>query len=512
MRRWSLASLALVVGLTGGTYLAGTWSLGQNPPPANSTPAATGIPKELTSYRNVVKRVLPAVVSIEARTKVVRARDDERMQQRAPLPFDDSQIPEEFRKFFDDFRRFPSQSPTVPAPRVGYGSGFFVDAAGVVVTNNHVVEGADSVVVETQDGKKYTSHKWHRDPRTDLAVVILDVKGTQFPYLELGDSDQMEIGDRVLAVGAPFGLAGSVTHGIVSGKGRNGFHMNMYEDFIQTDAPINPGNSGGPLVSLDGKVIGINAAIKSRSGGFQGVGLAVASNLAKNVINSLRTEGVVHRGYLGVQIRELDPDVASRLNVPKGTGVLVADVFDKTPASKAGLKAGDVLTSVAGKPVHDGKALQYAVAGLPIGKAAAVEYVRDGQKHTAQVTIEEQPAQFGTETAPAPRAPRGETSAVPLDKIGIEVSDLTPSLANDFGYRKGATGAAITKVQPGSLAAEAGLRRGMLIRKVDNKAVTSAADVRQHVEAASLDRGVLLQVQSVQGGTNFVLLRTAAKE
>src|SRR5205085_2615933 len=202
------------------------------------------------------------------------------------------------------------------------------DPKGVVLTNFHVVGGADQVEVQLKDGRKFLSKDIHGDRKTDLAIVRIKAGDEPLPFLELGDSDAMEIGDRVLAVGAPFGLTGTVTAGIVSAKGRNGLNVNMYEDFLQTDAAINPGNSGGPLVNLEGKVVGINSAIKSRSGGFQGGGLAIASNLAQRVMHALRTDGVVHRGYLGVQIRDLDPEVAARLNLPKDTGVVVAEVFD----------------------------------------------------------------------------------------------------------------------------------------------------------------------------------------
>src|SRR5262249_50055526 len=271
-----------------------------------ATPAKA-IPGDLISYRDIVKQVLPAVVSIEAKSKPVQLNNK---RPKNPLP-NDQQVPEEFRKFFEEFRfgEMPDSSP-----RYGFGSGFFIDPSGVILTNFHVVDGADQVTVHLQDGRVLNSRNIKVDGRTDLAVVVLDQKGP-FPSLELGDSDVMQIGDHVLAVGAPFGLTGTVTHGIVSAKGRDRMNMNMYEDFIQTDAAINPGNSGGPLINLDGKVVGINAAIKSRSGGFQGVGLAIASNLATKVSKALRTEGVVHRGYLGVQIRELDPEVASRLGV-----------------------------------------------------------------------------------------------------------------------------------------------------------------------------------------------------
>jgi serine protease Do len=323
MKRWSLALACLLTGVLAGGYFMGPMLHGQ--PPAPSTTL-----KDVTSYRDIVKKVLPAVVSIETHAKVVRTKSK---QPRRASPFEEFGIPEEFRKHFEDSGQMPFEQEV---PRTGFGSGFLIGAEGVILTNYHVVAGADQVTVTLNDGRKFQSKSIKGDRRTDLAIVRLDSAGSSFPYLELGDSDGMEIGDRVLAVGAPFGLAGSVTQGIISAKGRNGLNMNMYEDFLQTDAAINPGNSGGPLVSLDGRVIGINSAIKTRSGGFQGVGLAVASNLAKTVVRSLEKDGVVHRGYLGVQVRGLDPEVARRLGVPKDTGLLVGQVFDKTPASNAG--------------------------------------------------------------------------------------------------------------------------------------------------------------------------------
>ncbi len=520
MKRWSVALLTLIVGFGTGTFFVGTGLHGQNAkPPVNATPPA--LDREPASYRAVVKKVLPAVVSIEAKAKVTRAAKA-KPGPRAPLvvPFGDQQLPEEFRRQLpDDFRRFfeehgrePGRMPVDPddSPRLGFGSGFFVDPAGVVVTNYHVVDGADQVTVETQDGRKFRSKSIRLDRRTDLAVVVLDTTEKNFPYLELGDSDAMEIGDRVLAVGAPFGLAGSVTHGIVSAKGRNGLNMNMYEDFIQTDAAINPGNSGGPLVNIEGKVIGINAAIKSRSGGFQGIGLAVGSNLAKKVVDALRTEGVVRRGYLGVQIRELSPEVSARLGLKKDVGVVVGEVFENTPAAKAGLQAGDVITAIAGKAVKDGRVLQNVVAELPLGKPSPVEVVREGKAVTVDVTVEEQPGEFGTARAPAPRQPAAAPESTALEAIGVEVSDLSGALAEDLGFRKGTKGAVITKVESTGVAAEAGLRRGMLITKVENRKVSSAAEAREALEGASLARGVLLQVQSPQGGTTFVLLRSEA--
>ena len=484
---------ALVVGLSLGMYVGGPFIHGQVTQPVP-------MPKELTSFRNVVKTVLPSVVSIEARTKIVKTKS----KQPREVPFDRGQIPEEFRHFFEDFGRFPEQNDV---PRVGFGSGFFVDSSGVILTNYHVIDGVDQVTVTLADGRKFVSKNLKGDRRTDLAVVILDQKGP-FPTLAMADSDAMEIGDRVLAVGAPFGLTGSVTAGIISAKGRDGLNMNKYEDFLQTDAAINPGNSGGPLVNLEGKVVGINSAIKSRSGGFQGVGLAIASNLVKRVLPGLRTDGVVHRGYLGVQIRELNPEVAARLNVPKDTGVVVAEVFDHTPAAKAGIQAGDILTTLAGKKIKDAKTLQGIVVDLPLKQAAEAKLIRDSQPVTVQVTIEEQPTDFGYASAPVQRQPQAAPGSVALANVGVEVSDLTDTTAEDLGFKTGTRGVVITRVEPGTSAAEAGLRKGMLIAKVDSHKVSTAAQLQQTLQTASLERGILLQVQSPQGGTNYVLLKS----
>jgi len=467
-----------MIGFGAGSIFVSSWLHGQNAEPAQPAPLAA---RPINSYRDIVKQVLPAVVSIETHAKNKTA-----VRPNQALPFDDSKVPDEFRRFFDEFRRAPV-NPGEPQ-RLGFGSGFLVDPAGVVVTNYHVVDGADTATVRLEDGRKFTSKTIHVDRRTDLAVIVLDVKDKEarFPFLEFGDSDAMHIGDSVLAVGAPFGLAGSVTHGIVSAKGRNGLHMNMYEDFLQTDAAINPGNSGG----------------------FQGVGLAVASNLAKNVVQSLRTTGTVQRGYLGVQIRELDPDVGARLGVPKETGVVVAQVYDNTPASKGGLQSGDIITSIAGKTIKDGKMLQSIIAGLPLNKEVTTAIVRDGKQMQLNISIEGQPESFGFESGvPAPRTQSSTANAVSLDKLGIEVADLSESMANDFGYRKGVQGVMVTRVQDNSVAS-ASLRRGMVISKIDNQVVTNTATARQAMEKADVARGVVLQVASPQGGVNYVLLRS----
>jgi len=301
-----------------------------------------------------------------------------------------------------------------------------------------------------------------------------------------------------------------VTAGIVSGKGRS-LHLNQYEDFLQTDAAINPGNSGGPLINLEGHVIGINSAIKSRSGGFQGVGMAISSHLVKNVMDQLMRDGVVHRGYLGVQIKEIDSaDVAAKLGLKDTHGALVAQVFEKTPASKAGLKDGDVIVSLNNRNVKDGRDLQALVAELPLSKPVELKVMRDGKEQSLQVTIEEQPQTFGQARVPASRDSNAEKKdGVSLEKIGVEVNDLSSELADRFGFKDGVKGVVITGVEPSGLGAQAGLRKGMLITKVDRHPVATAAKLRDLVTADALKKGLLLQVQSVQGGTNFVVIKSS---
>jgi serine protease Do len=505
MGRKSIVCACLSAGVLAGTILGGSLLKGQVKEP-------TALPAEMTSYRDVVKKVLPAVVSIERRFKpAVRTkssgpaqRPEEMRKFSKEFSFPNGQMPEQLRKFLEEFQNQPFQTPEAPRQH-GFGSGFVVDPHGVIVTNHHVVVGADEVLVRFGDGRKFVSKDIKSDPKTDLAIVRVETKES-LPCLAFGDSSAMEIGDRVLAVGAPFGLAGTVTHGIISAKGRS-LHLNMYEDFLQTDAAINPGNSGGPLINLRGEVVGVNSAIKSRSGGFQGIGLAIPSNMAKNVCDQLCKDGSVHRGYLGVQIRDLDPEVAARLGLDKQKGVLVARVFDGSPAAKAGLKDGDVITTLSGKPVENGHDLQAVVAGLPLNKPVALALLRDGSSKELQVTVAEQPSEYGLTGEPSRQSPGAEKEADELDQFGAEVEDLTPEMAKQFGYKEGTRGVVVTQVQPDSPAADAGLHRGMMLVQVDKKRIKDAAAAREAVAKAKLDKGVLLQVRNSEGATDFVLVK-----
>ena len=499
----SVLVAGLSVGLIGGPVLKG------------QAPVQTGIPKDHDSYSPVVKKVLPAVVSIETHPKPVVKQAKQPGRKRLPEGLDKQQLPEEFRKFLEDFGgqpfqfEFPDQSPAT-----SFGSGFLVDAHGTILTNNHVVDNADEVEVQLADGRKFTSKDIKTDPKTDLAVVRIQTNES-LPYLELGDSKAMEIGDRVLAVGAPFHLLGSVTAGIISGKGRN-VHINMYEDFLQTDAAINPGNSGGPLVNLEGKVIGINTAIKSSSGGSQGVGLAIASDMAKRIMHDLLTNGHVSRGYLGVQVKDLDEEVASRLGLKEHQpGVLVAKVEDDSPAAKAGVKDGDVITELAGKKVLNRYDLVQRVGDLSAGKPAAMTVVRDGKPVSLQVSVAERPADEAAANNKPPRKEKGKTeehTSTRMDKLGVAIADLTPEMAKQFGFKDKTAGAVVTEVEPGSLAAQAGLRPGMLVVKVDKKDVADAAAAHQAVDKADLQKGALLQIRTPDGGTDFVLLKESAEQ
>lgn len=496
--RWQIAAACLALG-AGGAIVATNQLHGQAVKPIEQ-------PKDQTSFRDIVKRVVPAVVSIEAKSDVARRQQVTAEPGQAPLL--PPGVPEEFRRFFEMVPR--GNGGAVVPPRsnsnLGFGSGVLISGDGVVLTNFHVVDGADSVEVKLQDGRSYTSKVIHRDAKTDLAVIKLDVGEKQLPFLTFADSDVAEVGDRVLAVGAPFGLTGSVTHGIISAKSRQNLRLNQYEDFLQTDAPINPGNSGGPLVDMDGRIVGINSAIKTRSGGFQGVGLAISSNMARDVADQLMKNGVVRRGYLGVGIRAMDDDLAKRLGVEPNKGVIVTKVYDDSPAAKAGIQAGDVITKVSDKAIEDLNSLPRLVAKLPVGKAAEFSVVRDGEAKSMNVTIEEQPEKFGVQastTVQRPVDPEPKKNA----EYGLSVTTLTPQTAVQFGYPRATTGVVIESVEATGPAAEAGLTTRQVITKVDKTAVSTADEFFAAVKAADPERGALLQLLRSNGEVDFAVLK-----
>jgi serine protease Do len=407
-----------------------------------------------------------------------------------------------------EFRRFFRGMPSLPQERsvMESGSGVIIDPAGVILTNNHVVEdGANGgkVTIRLADGREFPAKEVKTDPKTDLAIVRIDGAGT-LPSAKLGDSDAIDVGDWVLALGQPFGLEGTVTAGIISAKGR-GLGINPRESFLQTDAAINPGNSGGPLVDLDGQIVGINTAISTRSGGYQGVGFAIPSNLAKWVSQQLAEKGKVQRAYLGIAIQPVSAEMAQQFGVKVHEGVLVGDVPRGTPADKGGLKAGDIILEFAGKKVASPSDLQAVVEESKIGSRQSVTVLRDGKRITIEVAPGEQPADYGLARSRIGRgtAPRSESSN--FSKLGIQGESLTAELAQKLGV-KTETGVAITEVQAGSPAASAGLSTGMVITQANRRPVRTVEDLQKIMDQQPLSKGLLLLVQSQQG-SRFVVIR-----
>jgi len=459
---WPRAVACLGLGLLGG-LLVGPQLIGQ---PAFPLPAPPGnvpvFPRAWNSYSPIVKRVLPAVVCIESSAKPGNAKIDD----------------------IDP----------------GFGSGVLIDAVGIVLTNNHLVADTTSVEVTLQDGRKFTSKEIRRDPKSDLAIIRLEGK-EPFPVVEFADSSAMEVGDRVLAIGAPFGLKGSVTQGIIGGTNRKDVSGNLVEDFLQFDAAVNPGNSGGALVNMEGKFIGITSAIKTRTGGFQGVGLAVSGNLVRDIAAQLIKDGAVRRPYLGVLVRDLDEATATKLKLKPNGGVVVTQVLDKSPGAKANLGVGDVITTLNGQAMTTAREMQKAVLAMRVGPPVDVVVVRNGQAFQTRVTIEEQ--------LDVPTATPGPAlqPAIAFEAVGVSVTEITPESAAQLGLPKTAKGVVVATVVQNGLAAQSGVGRGMVILQVDRFPVATPADFRKAVERASREKGAVLHVIRPNGEIEFLILK-----
>lgn len=438
-------------------------------------------PSELSNtFRAVAKLMKPAVVHISTVQKV----------KASPLG-----------QGFPNIPGFEFQLPQMPRQHKqrGTGSGFIVTADGFILTNNHVVGKADEIEVKLEDGRKFKGKVIGTDEYTDLAVVKIDA--ANLPVASLGNSDAMEQGDWVVALGSPFGLEQTITAGIISAKGRH-VGNSPYNNFIQTDASINPGNSGGPLVNMRGEVIGINTMIFSESGGNQGIGFAIPSNMARNVYDQIATKGKVIRGYLGVNISDLTPEKAKAFGLDVNEGALVEDVMPDTPAAKAGLQSGDVVVSFDGKPVKNRLELTNSVAQTPVGKRAEVKFIRDGQVQTRYVETAER--KLGLNANPELGGEEeGEESSSSGGKLGFSASTLTEQQAANLKIKSGVV---IDRVVPGSPAAEAGLQRGDVIHQVNRQPIRSAADLAAVVKSLNSGDTVMLQVERKGQGLNFVPL------
>ena len=419
-----------------------------------------------TPWVAVAKTDTPAVVNIST-TQVVKN----------PMALGDQGSPNDpFQQFFPQF--FGETPRTFRAHSLG--SGFLIRADGYVVTNNHVVDEATEVTVKLSDGREFPATVVGRDDKTDLA--LLKIKATGLPVLPLGDSDRLQVGEPVMAIGNPFGLEGTVTTGIVSAKGRV-IGEGPYDDFIQTDASINPGNSGGPLVNTQGQVVGINTAIVSQSGGSVGIGFAIPVSVAKTILPQLEAKGRVTRGWLGVSIQAVTPELAKALRLPKQEGALVAQVLPDSPAVQAGLQAGDVIVSYNGQAIAKVGELTRLVAGTPIGQPASLQVLREGKPLTLTAQVAEMP---GAQQLAATAHPARE-------RLGLAVQPLTPALAKQLGVPE-TRGLVVAGVKDGSPAAEAGIQPGDVIVKVNRKPVKTVADLRQALAGEKPGEPTLFQL------------------
>jgi serine protease Do len=444
------------------------------------------------AFASIAKQVSPSVVFIKV----------ESVQKNATfppmtLPFGDDLFERFFGERLPDF--LPHQELPTEKRVTGQGSGFvFSTEKGLlsdksyILTNNHVVEGAEKIRITFQDGREFDAEITGTDPKSDIAV--LEIKGASYPPLSMGDSSVLEVGEWVVAMGNPFGLSHTLTVGVVSAKGRTGLGISDYEDFIQTDAAINPGNSGGPLLNLDGEVVGMNTAIFSRNGSYMGIGFAIPVNLVNNITMQLIENGKVTRGYLGIVIQSMTPELSESFAVKESQGILISQVSDNSPAEKAGLKVGDLIVSYQGNEVTDVADFRNRVSLTSPGSKVSLSVIRDGKRKNINVIIGD------LEKAPV----LAQSSTESADELGLTVQTITPDLAEQFNVKPG-SGVVITNVVQGSLAAMAGIRPGSVILQVNRIAVNSAAEFKRAVEKSRSDRRVLLLI-SDRGMSRYVVL------
>jgi serine protease Do len=369
----------------------------------------------------------------------------------------------------------------------------------MILTNNHVVENADTIKVRLADEREFTAKVIGTDPQSDVALIKID--GTNLPTLPLGNSDTLEVGEWVIAIGSPFELSQSVTVGIVSAKGRSRLGINDYENFIQTDAAINPGNSGGPLLNIHGEAIGINTAIFSRSGGSMGIGFAIPVNMAKNIQKQLQKNGKVTRGWLGVVIQNVSEDLAKSFNLDKAEGILVSEVADDSPAAEAGVKQGDVILALDGVSLADVTDLRNKIAMTSPDASVRLQIIRNGHEKTISVKIGEQPSSFAAAVKKGPSPLKSDST---LENMGLSLQNLNGDLADQFNYEKG-QGVLIAQVAPESPAARVGLRPGQLIEEVNQIRVHSLAELKKVLKTANNPKQILLRIRAGEYSQYVVL-------
>ncbi|MGN6135161.1 MAG: Do family serine endopeptidase [Aureliella sp.] len=523
-----LVATSAITGLLGLGAIAGSAYVHGDPAPSNvpvvyKTSTAPNVsPEEArravssakdlsTAFRVAADKVLPSLVTIETKSKPVQA-PVRRKGHSAPdgmggrNPFAGTPFEDMFKGFEmqgDGAEQFGFGAPD-SHPQEGLGSGVIIDGSGLIMTNNHVVAGGKSVdvLVRLWDGREYKADKVWTDPKTDIAIVKIE-GADDLTVAALGDSDQVAVGDWVLALGQPFGLESTVTAGIVSATHR-GVGINARESFLQTDAAINPGNSGGPLVNLDGQVVGINTAISSRGGGNDGVGFAVPVNLAKWVGDQLVKNGEVHRAYLGVGIQPVNATLAKQFNVKPREGVVVTEVYPNTPAAKAGLKSGDVIRSFAGVGVNSPRELQLLVERAEVGRPHGIELVRNGKSMTLNFVPEMQSEDLEAKLGDADSSGHMPAESSSFEALGLELSNLDAAVAEQLGI-KGEEGVVITSVTPGSVADRAGLESGMVIAQINRKPVKDMSAAEKALSGYKSGDDLLLLIKT-EAGSRFIVI------
>lgn len=440
------------------------------------------------SFADLVERVAPSVVTVTVDVK------EQNIQ-----PLADRDIPDPLRQFFHDFQ---GPQPQAPRKAVVMGSGFIIDSAGYIVTNNHVVQNGQKISVKLKDGRTLQAHLIGTDPATDVALIKVDA-GKPLPAVEFANDRSVRAGDWVIAVGDPFGLSNTVTAGIVSSLGRD-IGAGNYTDYIQIDAPINQGNSGGPAFDIEGKVIGMNTLIYSPSGGSVGIGFAIPSSTVHDIVAQLKAHGTVARGWLGVEIQNFTPDMAASVGDKNAQGAIVAQVVPDGPAARAGFRQGDVVLAVNGAAVSDARDVTRRVAEIPAGSEAHFSVLRNGQKTTLTAKIGARPAQqMASNGGSGPRGPAPSTA----EAMGLGLAGLTPDLRRMYNVDNGARGVLITKVDPDSDAAEKGIQPGDVILAIANQLVTSPQQVQDGIARAKQQgRDSVLALVLTQGGQRFVAL------
>ena len=466
-----LISLLVVGAMLGGGY--GVSIAVKHPEAVVSTGSTVSeTPMVPANFSNLAEKVRPGVVNIQVVKKVKNVGFGFRNFPGNPFGDDNP--------FGDFFGPFSEGNPPRSFEQRGVGSGFVMSRDGYVLTNNHVVEDADQIKVKLANGKEYVGKIVGRDSKTDLALVKIEGASDLQP-LKLGNSDDLKVGSWVVAVGSPFGLEQTVTAGIVSAKGRV-IGSGPYDNFIQTDASINPGNSGGPLINMQGEVVGINTAIIASG---QGIGFAIPINMAKEIAPQLQEKGHVTRGWLGVSIQEVTPELAKSFDLKEKKGALVSQLVSGSPAEKAGIEQGDVIMEFDGKEVPDAKALPLIVASTPVGKTVTIKLLRNGKVLDRQVRVGEMDEKVEVAKAPSHKS------------LGITVQNLTPEIAKGLGLKK-ETGVVVTRVEPGSAAADAGIQTGDVIREVNRKPIKDVEEFSEKVEKAKGQNNVLFLIQRGQ--------------